>query len=101
MLCRLTSQMVRMVNKNKEITGQVIMKSSYQHKLLKESFVHCVENHFFKVLGKYDLLKNIPWNRIFCESKRWSSQKSALKHDIFCIIGKDDISFSYKYDITL
>ena len=32
--------------------------------------------------------------------KRWYFQKIALEHDLSCIIGKDDISFSGKYDLT-
>ena len=32
--------------------------------------------------------------------RRWSFQKIALEHDCSGIIGKDDISFSRKYDLT-
>ena len=32
--------------------------------------------------------------------KNHISQKGTWKYDIFCIFGKDDISFSYKYNIT-
>ena len=28
-------------------------------------------------------------------------QTNTWKYDIFCIFGKDGISFSYKYDITI
>ena len=31
--------------------------------------------------------------------KRWSFQKIAMEYDLFCIITKDDICFSQKYDI--
>ena len=33
--------------------------------------------------------------------KRWCSQKAALEYDLCCIIRKDDISFSRKYDLIL
>ena len=32
--------------------------------------------------------------------KNHISQKGTWKYDIFCMFGKDDISFSYKYNIT-
>ena len=31
--------------------------------------------------------------------KRWSFQKIVLEYDLSCIIGKDNISFSRKYDL--
>ena len=48
-------------------------------------FKHCTENH------------------IFFFQTSWTdglSRKIALEYDISCIIGKGDISFSRKYDLT-
>ena len=49
------------------------------------SNIHCTENHifFFQTSWKDGL-----------------SKKIALEYDLSCIIGKDDISFSRKYDLT-
>ena len=48
-------------------------------------FYHCTENHifFFRTSWKDGL-----------------SKKIALEYDLSCIIGKDDISFRRKYDLT-
>ena len=35
------------------------------------------------------------------ENERSCFLRNAWKYDIFCIVGKDGISFSYKYGITL
>lgn len=35
------------------------------------------------------------------EYERWSFPRSILKYDIFFMIGKDDIYFSGKYDLTV
>ena len=32
------------------------------------------------------------------KNERWSFSKNAWKYDVFCIFGKDDLSFPYKYD---
>ena len=47
--------------------------------------LHCTENHFF--------LFQTSW-------KDGLSKKIALKYELSCIIGKDDLSFSQKYDLT-
>ena len=42
-------------------------------------------------------------NHIFFFQTSWKdglSEKIALEYDLSCIIGKDDISFSRKYDLT-
>ena len=56
--------------------------------ILFQSFIdliHCTKNHifFFRTFWKDGL-----------------SKKIALEYDLSCIIGKDDISFSRKYDLT-
>ena len=50
-----------------------------------KNFLHCTENHifFFQTFWKDGL-----------------SKKIALENDLSCIIGKDDISFFRKYDLT-
>ena len=46
---------------------------------------HCTENNIF--------LFQTSWKDGICK-------KSELEYDLSCIIGKDDISFSRKYDLT-
>ena len=74
------------------------------------------------MLWKVGLSKNkLHWNMIFLElsgniiflfpktmilffrrkMKDRLFQTNTWKYDIFCIFGKDGISFSYKYDITI
>ena len=48
--------------------------------------LHCTKNHIF-------------FFQMF--RKDGSSKKIALEYDLFCIIKKDDISFSRKYDLIL
>ena len=49
------------------------------------SYFHCTENHIFSFQTS---------------RKDGLSKKIALEYDLSCIIGKDDISFSQKYDLT-
>ena len=45
-----------------------------------------------------------PENMIFflwTENERWFFSKYTWKYDVLCMLGKDSISFSYKYEITL
>ena len=45
-----------------------------------------------------------PENMIFFSMDgkwRWYFSKNTWKYDVFCIFGRDGISFSYKYEITL
>ena len=46
--------------------------------------MHCTENLIF--------FFRTPWKDVL-------SKKIALEHDLFCITGEDDISFSWKYDL--
>ena len=48
-------------------------------------------------------LKKIHWKMIISGNvlKRWSSQKITLEYDLSCVIRKEDISLSQKYDIIL
>ena len=84
--------------------------------LLKSYSLHQKQHFVFKVLEKVVLSKKIPWNMIFPDGisftqkfcfSFWMEMKDDLfkkmhwwKYDIFSIIGKDDISFPCKYDIT-
>ena len=84
--------------------------------LLKSYSLHQKQHFVFKVLGKVVLSQKIPWNMIFPDGisftqkfcfSFWMEMKDDLfkkmhwsKYDIFSIIGKDDISFPCKYDIT-
>ena len=43
--------------------------------------------------------KSMIWKRKMTENERWSFSKNTWTNDNFCIIGKDAISFSYKYDL--
>ena len=57
---------------------------------------------FFRRKMKDDLSQEIHGILIFFSNtpKKWSFQKKImLKYDLSCIIRKDDISFSRKYDI--
>ena len=75
---------------------------------------------FFKYSEKTVFPKKLHWNMIFLvsstkmaflfrkycmivfpwtENERWSFSKHTWKYDVFCIFGKDGISFSYKYEI--
>ena len=40
------------------------------------------------------------WIIVIIVLKRWSFQKIALEYGLSCTIGKDDITFSRKYDLT-
>ena len=75
---------------------------------------------FFKYSEKTVFPKKLHWNMIFLvsstkmaflfrkycmivfpwtENERWSFSKHTWKYDVFCMFGKDGISFSYKYEI--
>ena len=60
---------------------------------------------FVKSYGFISFAKNMHCaeNRIFFFQASWKdglSKKIVLEYDLSCIIGKDDISFSRKYDLT-
>ena len=60
---------------------------------------------FNRKLAKFGKLRNTHCtkNHIFFFRTSWKdglSKKIAVEHDLSCIIGKDDISFSRKYDLT-
>ena len=75
--------------------------------------------YFFQMFWKDRRSKKSYWNMIFLVlsgkmiffpkiwfysldgNERWSFSKNTWKCDIFCVFGKDGISISYKYDITL
>ena len=43
--------------------------------------------------------KGMIWKRKMAENEKWSFSKNTWRNDNFCIIGKDAISFSHKYDL--
>ena len=58
----------------------------------------------FKDLNRITIADNTVRKTIFSFSRRPEKmvfpKKIALEYDLSCIIGKDDISFSRKYDLT-
>ena len=74
---------------------------------------------FFKCSEKMVFPNKSHWNMIFLlssgktallfpekvifflrkENERWSFSKNTWKYDVFCMFGKNGISFSYKYEI--
>ena len=56
----------------------------------------------YKVIWKpIDVTHEKPYFLFANVFKRWSFQKNPLEYDLSCIIIKDDIAFSQKYDLIL
>ena len=78
-------------------------KMVFPEKIALEYHLPCIirkDDNFSMNLWTYS--SDGRWKIIFLKKKkRKKEKKNACKHDILLIFGKNGISFSYKYDITL
>ena len=66
-------------------TVKIVIMNRDLSKASGPNCIHCTQNYIFFFWT--------PW-------KNGLSKNIALEHDLSCIIGKDDISYSRKYDLT-